>query len=598
MQQLAATQDFASSSMGVHQMGMLLSPRTELAEVLFRLRRTFYSLAAFSGVINLLMLTPAVYMLQVYDRALVSSNVTTLLMLTLLVIGLYVLMATLEVVRSTVLIRVGNRLDMMLNTRIFGAAFERNLRRAGGNPAQALQDLAQVRQFLTGNGLFAFFDAPWTPIYLLVIYLIHPILGFIALIGSLLLVALAYLTEISTRKPLAEANQASVVSGSFANNNLRNAEVIEAMGMLPAIRQRWFGNHLRILENQTLASDRAAYINGTTRFVRITLQSLMLGAGALLAIKGEITPGMMIAGSILSGRALAPVEQVIAAWKQLLSSRGSWGRLAALLNDFPAHKPSMPLPKPVGIVVVEGAFANAPGSGLPILRNISFNLAPGEALGVIGPSASGKSTLARLLVGVWPAQAGKVRLDGADVFQWNKEELGPWLGYLPQDVELFEGSIAENIARFGEIDSEAVILAAKQAGVHEMILRLPQGYDTVLSTDGGSLSGGQKQRIGLARALYGDPSLIVLDEPNASLDDLGEAALVQAIADLKRRQKTLVLISHRPTILNMVDKVLMLREGTVHTFGTRDEVFNALRQAGVIPATGGSPSLASVKAKE
>jgi ATP-binding cassette subfamily C exporter for protease/lipase len=258
----------------------------------------------------------------------------------------------------------------------------------------------------------------------------------------------------------------------------------------------------------------------------------------------------------------------------------------------------MPLPKPVGIVVVEGAFANAPGSGLPILRNISFNLAPGESLGVIGPSASGKSTLARLLVGVWPAHAGKVRLDGADIFQWNKEELGPWLGYLPQDVELFEGSVADNIARFGEIDSEAVILAATQAGVHEMILRLPQGYDTVLSADGGSLSGGQKQRVGLARALYGDPSLIVLDEPNASLDDLGEVALVQAIADLKRRQKTLVLISHRPTVLNMVDKVLMLREGTVNTFGTRDEVFNALRQAGVIPAAAGSPSLASVKGKE
>lgn len=579
-------------------MDMLPSPRTELADVLFRLRRTFYGLGAFSGVINLLMLTPAVYMLQVYDRALVSSNVTTLLMLTVLVVGLYVLMALLEVVRSRVLIRVGNRLDMMLNKRVFGAAFERNLRRAGGNPAQALQDLAQVRQFLTGNGLFAFFDAPWTPIFLLVIYLVHPLLGLITLIGSLILVALAYLTEITTRKPLAEANQASVMSGSFANNNLRNAEVIEAMGMLPAIRQRWFGNHLRILEMQTLASDRAAYINGTTRFVRITLQSLILGTGALLAIEGKITPGMMIACSILAGRALAPVELAISTWKQLLTSRASWGRLGGLLEDYPAQKQAMPLPKPVGMLSVEGAFVNAPGSPQVILRNIALHLAPGEALGVIGPSASGKSTLARLLVGVWPAQAGKVRLDGADVFQWNKAELGPWLGYLPQDVELFEGSIAENIARFGEIDSDAVILAAKQAGVHEMILRLPQGYDTHLSADGGSLSGGQKQRIGLARALYGDPSLIVLDEPNASLDDVGEAALVQALLDLKRREKTLVLISHRPTVLNMVDKVLMLREGAVQMFGSRDEVFNALRQASVMPAAMGGPTLASVKTKE
>ncbi|WP_439888093.1 type I secretion system permease/ATPase [Pseudomonas sp. MBLB4123] len=579
-------------------MDTLKSPRSELAEVLFRLRRTFLALAAFSGVINLLMLTPAVYMLQVYDRALVSSNVTTLLMLTLLVVGLYVLMGLLEMVRSTVLIRVGNRLDMMLNKRVFTAAFERNLNRAGGNPAQALQDMAQVRQFLTGNGLFAFFDSPWTPIYLFVIYLVHPLLGLITLIGSLLLVALAYLTEVSTRKPLAEANQASVASGTFANNNLRNAEVIEAMGMLPAIRERWFGNHQQILEKQTLASDRAAYINGTTRFLRVTLQSLILGTGALLAIEGKITPGMMIACSILAGRALAPVELAISTWKQLLTSRAAWGRLSTLLSDFPARKPSMPLPKPAGQVNVEGAFANAPGTPLTILRNISFNLAPGEALGIIGPSASGKSTLARLLVGVWPAHAGKVRLDGADIFQWNKDELGPWLGYLPQDVELFEGTIAENIARFGEVDGEAVILAAQQAGVHDMILRLPQGYDSPLSADGGSLSGGQKQRIGLARALYGDPSLIVLDEPNASLDDIGEAALVKALADLKSRGKSLVLISHRPTVLNIVDKVLVLREGTVHMFGSRDEVFNALRQASVMPTTMGGATLASVKTKE
>lgn len=568
--------------------------RSELAETLFRLRRTFYALAVFSGVINLLMLTPAIYMLQVYDRALVSSNATTLLMLTLLTVGLYVLLALLEVVRSSVLIRVGNRLDMMLNQRVFSAAFERNLRRAGGNPAQALQDLSQVRQFLTGSGLFAFFDAPWTPIYLLVIALIHPLLGIVTLIGSLLLVSLAWLTEVSTRKPLTEANQAALASGSFANNSLRNAEVIEAMGMLPALRQRWFSNHLRILDLQTLASDRAAYINGLTRFVRITLQSLILGGGAWLAIQGEITPGMMIACSILSGRALAPVEQVIATWKQLLSSRAAWKRLSALLQEFPARPPAMSLPRPSGRLSVEGAFACAPGSSLPILRGVTFNLAPGEALGVIGPSASGKSTLARLLAGIWPVQAGKVRLDGADVFQWNKEELGPWLGYLPQDVELFEGSIAENIARFGPLDGDAVIQAARQAGVHDMILRLPQGYDTQLSTDGGSLSGGQKQRVALARALYGDPALIVLDEPNSSLDDVGEMALIHALSDLKRHGKTLVLISHRPTVLNIVDKLLVLGEGTVHMFGSRDEVLAALRQAGAA----GSAPLTSVKTKE
>lgn len=572
-------------------------PRTELSEALNRLRHTFYVIGGFSGVINLMMLAPALYMLQVYDRVLASSNVTTLVMLTVLMLGLYVLMSLLEVVRSTVLIRLGNRLDMSLNKRIFNASFERNLRRAGGNPGQALQDLSQVRQFLTGNGLFAFFDAPWTPIYLLVIFLVHPLLGIITLVGSAILFGLALLTEVITRGPLMEANQAAMSSGSFANNNLRNTEVIEAMGMLPAIRERWFGSHQRILEKQTLASDRAAYINGASRFVRITLQSLILGAGALLAIKGEITAGMMIASSILSGRAMAPVEQAIGVWKQLLSARVSWERLTKLLQDFPARNTSMSLPKPQGLLAVEQAMTAAPGGVVTILRGINFNLSPGEALGIIGPSAAGKSTLARLLVGVWPAQGGKVRLDGADIFQWNKEELGPWIGYLPQDVELFEGTIADNIARFGELNSEEVILAAKRAGVHEMILRFEKGYDTVLGMDGSPLSGGQKQRIALARAIYGDPSMIVLDEPNANLDDLGEAALVEAILDLKKRGKTLILISHRPSVLSTVDKVLLLRDGGMQVFGPREEVFAALRQASVMPSVG-TPNLASMRAKE
>ncbi|MBA6109718.1 MULTISPECIES: type I secretion system permease/ATPase [Pseudomonas] len=571
--------------------------RSELADVLFRLRRSFFALAAFSGVINVMMLTPAIYMLQVYDRALVSRNVTTLTMLTLLVIGLFMLMSALEMIRTRVLIRVGNFLDMDLNRRIFSAAFERNLSRAGGNPAQALQDLAQVRQFLTGNGLFAFFDAPWTPIYLLVCYLIHPLLGLVTLIGSLILVGLAYLTEKATQKPLAEANQAAMSSASYANNNLRNAEVIEAMGMLPAIGKRWFQGHLRILQMQTLASDRAAIISSTGRFVRITLQSVILGAGALLAIEGKITPGMMIACSILTGRALAPVEQVIAAWKQLLGCRSAWGRLNDLLHDYPQRPPSMSLQRPMGMLAVENVVAGAPGTSNSIVRGVSFSLVPGESLGIIGPSASGKSTLARLLVGVWPTQAGKVRLDGADIFTWNKAELGPWLGYLPQDVELFEGTIAENIARFAEVDSEAVIRAARSSGVHDMILRFPQGYDTRLAADGSPLSGGQKQRIALARALYGEPNLVVLDEPNANLDDVGEKALVDALAELKARGATVILISHRPNVLCAVDKVLMLRDGAVHMLGSRDEVFAALRKASVIPTATAAP-LASVKVRE
>ncbi|MFJ4256249.1 type I secretion system permease/ATPase [Pseudomonas monteilii] len=571
--------------------------RSELADVLFRLRRSFYALAAFSGVINVMMLTPAIYMLQVYDRALVSRNVTTLGMLTVLVVGLFLLMSALEMTRTRVLIRVGNCLDMDLNRRIFSAAFERNLSRAGGNPAQALQDLAQVRQFLTGNGLFAFFDAPWTPIYLVVCYLIHPWLGLVTMIGSLILVGLAYLTEKATQKPLAEANQAAMSSASYANNNLRNAEVIEAMGMLPSIGKRWYQGHLRILQMQTLASDRAALISSTGRFVRITLQSLILGTGALLAIEGKITPGMMIACSILTGRALGPVEQVIASWKQLLGCRLAWGRLNDLLQDYPQRPPSMSLQRPMGMLAVENVIAGAPGTTTSIVRGVSFSLVPGESLGIIGPSASGKSTLARLLVGVWPAQAGKVRLDGADIFTWNKAELGPWLGYLPQDVELFEGTIAENIARFAEVDSDAVIRAARSSGVHDMILHFPQGYDTRLAADGTPLSGGQKQRIALARALYGEPNLVVLDEPNANLDDVGEKALVDALAELKARGATVILISHRPNVLCAVDKILMLRDGAVHMLGSRDEVFAALRKAAVIPAAGAAP-LASVKVRE
>ncbi|MBT9263339.1 type I secretion system permease/ATPase [Pseudomonas sp. MG-9] len=571
--------------------------RSELADVFFRLRRTFYSLAGFSGVINVLMLAPAIYMLQVYDRALVSSNLTTLLMLTILMMGLYTLLAMLEVVRTRVMIRVGNRLDMALNRRVFSAAFERNLQRAGGNPAQALQDLAQVRQFLTGNGLFAFFDAPWTPIYLFVAYLIHPLLGIVTLCGSLILVALTWLTEVATKKPLGEANIAAQVSGTFANNNLRNAEVIEAMGMLPAITGRWFGSHLRILEMQTLASDRAAYISGLGRFVRITLQSLILGTGALLAIEGSITPGMMIACSILSGRALAPVEQLIGAWKQLLTSRRAWSRLKNLLQEFPPRADAMKLQRPLGMISVEHLHAGAPGMTQAILHGPNFSLSPGESLGIIGPSASGKSTLARLLVGIWPSLSGKVRLDGVDVYLWNKQELGPWLGYLPQDVELFEGTIADNIARFGDVDSDAVIVAAKRAGVHDMILRFARGYDTTLDVDGNPLSGGQRQRIGLARALYGEPSVIVLDEPNANLDDAGEKALIEVLEDLKQRHCTTVLISHRPSILGTVDKVLMLREGSTQLFGPREEVFAALRQTSVLP-TVGAPTLSAVRGRE
>ncbi|OZI33583.1 type I secretion system permease/ATPase [Bordetella genomosp. 5] len=569
------------------------SRRTELGEALYRFRKTFYGLAAFSCVINILALTPSLYMLQVYDRVLASRNETTLLMLTVLVAGLFLLSALLEFARSSVLIRVGNKFDEMLSNRVFTASFERNLRRAGGNPAQATHDLTNLRQFLTGSALFAFFDAPWTPIYMAVAFMVHPLLGFITLGGSIILFGLAYLNKLATDKPLGDANVSALQAAAFANNHLRNAEVIEAMGMLPGLRERWRKQHQRVLKLQTQASDSAARISTVSRFVRVFLQSAILGAGALLVIEGQISPGMMIACSILLGKALGPVEQAIGTWKQLVSTRAAYARLDEILKEAPPRGNTLSLPRPRGQLSFDNVFATAPGAKQAILKGLSFKIEPGEVVGVIGPSASGKSTLARLVVGVWPAQAGNVRLDGADVYLWNKDELGPHIGYLPQDIELFEGTIAENIARFGEPDSAKVIKAAQLAGVHDMILRLPNGYDTRLGMDGASLSGGQRQRVALARAVYGDPALIVLDEPNSNLDDQGEAALVNSVRQLKQLGATVLLVTHRMNILNAVDKLMVVRDGVMVMYGARETVLDTLRkqrtQAQQLSAQQGAP---------
>ncbi len=555
------------------------SARSELTAALWSLRRTFFITGGFSFVINMLLLVPAIYMLQIFDRVLASRNTSTLLMLTLLILGLYALMGGLEWVRSRLLVRAGSMLDAQMNARVFTAAFEANLRRAGGNAGQALNDLTNVRQFITGNGLFAFFDAPWFPVYLAVIFLIHPMLGLLSVAGAVLLVALTLANEWTTKGPLTQANTAAIQSSNYATNNLRNAEVIEAMGMLANLRRRWYEKYRNVIALQGVASDRAGAITAITKFVRISLQSLVLGLGALLVIQGYITPGGMIVASILMGRALAPVELLIGVWKQFISSRSAYERLERLLKEFPAREQGMALPPPRGHLTVENVMTAAPGTQVAILKGVSFTLEPGEVLGVIGPSAAGKSTLARLLVGVWPALAGKVRLDGADVYSWDKQLLGAYIGYLPQDVELFEGTIAENIARFGEIDSGQVIEAARQAGMHEMILHFPKGYDTPIGTGGSFLSGGQRQRIALARALYGKPPFIVLDEPNSNLDDAGEAALVQAVLAQKAAGRTLIVITHRTSILSTVDKLLLLRDGVVQAFGPRQQVLEALARA-------------------
>lgn len=469
----------------------LLQPN-EIVNAVRQHRRAFWSLGCFTAVINILMLVPSLYMLQVYDRALASGNGMTLLMLTLIVLFLFVMMGVFEYVRSMMVIRIGKQLDATLNDRIYTAAFEANLRNNATDAGQMLGDLTTMRQFLTGSALFAFFDAPWFPIYLLVITLFNGWLGLFALAAVLLLIALAVLNQVKTHAPLTLASRFSIESGIAASTGLRNAEVIEAMGMLPALRQRWKSLHNRFLDTQRIASERAANIGAITKVVRIALQSLVLGLGGWLAIDGHISAGMMIAGSILLGRTLAPIEQIINVWKSWSSAKLAYLRLVKLLDAFPPRSVGMSLPRPQGRLRVEQIAAGPPAAATSvILQGIDFQLAPGEVLGVIGASGSGKSTLARLLVGVWPVSEGHIRLDDADIFQWNKDQLGAAIGYLPQDIELFAGTVAENIARFREVDAQKVLTAAKLAGVHELILHFPAGYDTVLGHGGSGLSGGQ-----------------------------------------------------------------------------------------------------------
>lgn len=554
-------------------------PPNELLQAAKAHKKAILGVALFSGVINLLYLAPALYMLQVYDRVLTSRSEMTLVVLSLVTLGAFLLMGLLESVRSKVLVRVGNALDEVTSKRVFTAAFESNLRSGNKAAALALNDLTQLRQFATSNGLFAFLDAPWLPVYIAVIFMIHPWKGWYALFATLVLVLLAILSDRMSRTPLEESNAAARAAGQYANTNLRNAEVIEALGMLPHLMRRWYRLQARMLERQSYASDRAGLMVALTKTVRLTVQSGILGLGAYLTLEGQITGGAMIAGSIILGRALAPVELLIGSWKQFLGAKESYSRLKELLAEYPARDRGMQLPRPKGILRAENVYVTPPRGQTAVLKGLNFEFGPGEIVGIIGPSASGKSTLARTMVGIWRAQVGKVRLDGADIFQWNKIEVGPAIGYLPQDVELFDGTIAENICRFGDIDSEKIIAAAQATGMHDMILKFPMGYDTPIGEAGGVLSGGQRQRIALARAVYDNPSFLVLDEPNSNLDDQGEAALVTAVLEMKRKGSTVVLITHRTSVLRAVDKLMLLRDGQVQMFGRRDEVLAALTKA-------------------
>ncbi|KAF2395135.1 MULTISPECIES: type I secretion system permease/ATPase [Pseudomonas] len=534
------------------------------------------SVGCFTALINVLMLVPSIYMLQVYDRVLSSQNETTLAMLSLMVVGFFVFIGMLEVVRSFIVIRIGSQLERRFNLRVYQAAFERNLFKGEGNAGQSLGDLTHIRQFVTGPALFAFFDAPWFPVYLFVIFLFNVWLGVLATAGAVLLIGLACLNEAMTKKPLGEAAGFSQKSSQLATSHLHNAETIQAMGMLGVLRKRWFQVHSRFLGLQNQASDTGAVISSLSKTLRLCLQSLVLGLGALLVIKGDMTAGMMIAGSILMGRVLSPIDQLIAVWKQWSGAKLAYRRLDALLQAYPPSDEAMALPAPKGQITFEQVSAGPPGQRAATLHMVNFSLGAGEVLGVLGASGSGKSTLARVLVGVWPTLGGTVRLDGADIHRWNRDDLGPYIGYLPQDIELFSGSIAENIARFRDADPQKVVEAAQHAGVHELILRMPQGYDTVLGEDGSGLSGGQKQRVALARALYGNPSLVVLDEPNSNLDTVGEAALAGAIAHMKARGTSVILVTHRSSALAQADKLLVLNDGRLQAYGPSQEVLKAL----------------------
>lgn len=575
---------------------MALTPRPDNAAVTSALRqalgtcRSSFILAGFLSLfINMLLLLPSIYMLQIYERVLSFNSESTLLMLTLIAVFLFMVMGGLEWVRSQILIVAGARLDLLLGGRVFDSVFTQTLL-SGGRiaSAQPLGDLLQLRQFLTGPGLFAFFDAPWLPIYIAVMFLFHPAFGVTAIIAAMILLGLAIWNEVATRDDLKEANRHALESSNHTQRNLRNAEVIEAMGMLPRMRERWQQRQDLLLALQSRASRKAGLITAASKTFRISIQSLVLGLGAFLAIHHDISPGVVFAGSILLGRALAPIDLLINTWRGFLAAREAYARLDALLSAPPASAPPMPLPAPRGELNLEKLVVTPPGAPGPVIKGISLLVPAGEMLAVIGPSAAGKSTLVRAMLGICRPSGGTVRLDGAELDQWDREALGQYVGYLPQDVELLDGTISENVARFGEIDADKVVSAAQAAGVHPMILRLPEGYGTRLV--GNVLSAGQRQRIGLARALYGDPQVIVLDEPNSNLDQDGEAALARTLEDLKRAGRTVVVVTHRNKVLSLVDKILFLAEGQIAVYGSRDKVLATLEQAAAQQAATRGPT--------
>ena len=549
-----------------------MKTRSPFQDALSTYRSVLGSVILFSAAINTLMFVAPLYMLQVYDRVLQSRSEATLLMLTLIAVGMLMVYGILEWIRSRVLVRAGMRFDNSLSSPLFTRVVTASLAQPGGKSEFALVDIDRLREFLTGAGLIAICDVPWVPIFLAICFIFHPWLGWVATGGAAIIFILALLNEFTTKKTLNEASMHSQTAQHFANTTLQNVEVIRALGMESSLRSRWAGMHRKMLELQATASDKAGALVSASKFVRMALQVAILGTGAFLTLEGQITPGVMIAASIMMGRALAPVDQIVGQWKQVVGARQAYGRLKEIFARIPESEERTQVPPPKGHFSAESLVVGAPGSRTPIVHGVSFSLVPGEAMALVGPSGAGKSSLVRALVGVWTPLAGTVRLDGSELQHWDNEALGERIGYLPQSVELFAGTIAENIARFKEATSDEIVEAAQRAGAHELIQGLPEGYQTQIGIGGSQLSGGQRQRIGLARALFRDPVVIILDEPNANLDMEGEEALLQALKDLKERERTVIFVSHKVGLLALSDKSLILANGKMRAFGPTKEV--------------------------
>ena len=560
---------------------------SELAAALGACRRAFLAIGLFSGMSNILMLTGSLFMLEVYDRVLPSRSVPTLVALLILTAGLYAAQGFIDAIRSRILVRIGDSLDETMSMRVYDAIVRLPLKIGGkGDGSQPIRDLNSVRGFLSGAGPSAFFDLPWLPVYLAVCFLFHPYIGLTALGGAIILIALTVATELRTRSPTRQATQFAVARNALMESSRRNAEAMTAMGMVGRIAKRWREANRSYIAATGQASDVVGGLGAASKVLRLLLQSSLLAVGAWLVIYQESTPGIIIAGSILGGRALAPVDLAIANWRGFIGARQSWHRLSRLLAQLPPRTEPMPLQPPSKTIVVQNAAVCPPGEQKIVCQDVNFTLTGGKALGIIGPTASGKSSLARMLVGVWSPLRGTVRLDGAALDQWSPEALGRHVGYLPQDVELFPGNVAQNIARFEDPPNpEAVLAAAQAAGVHDLIVNLPDGYETKVGERGSALSAGQAQRIALARALYRDPFLVVLDEPNSNLDAEGDEALTRAILGLRARGAIAVVVAHRPSAIAGVDYILVMAKGRQQQFGPKEEVLTRVAQPPAAPRT-------------